>query len=52
MIHGLMIAAVLGVVYGIYKHVTLAQVKAEVLKLEAAGVADAKTIYATLKSKL
>ena len=44
--------AVVGVGYGIYKHYGLFAIKAEVLKLEAEAVTDAKTIYATLKAKL
>jgi hypothetical protein len=52
MFHGLIAISVVAVLYAAYKHYGFSAIKAEILKLEAAGVADAKTIYATLKAKL
>lgn len=60
MIIGLLVVAAVGSAsYAIYKHVTLAQVKAEVAKIEAEAVsleaavkARALAIVAALKAKL
>jgi hypothetical protein len=49
---GLGVVAAGAVGYAAYKHYTLAQVKAEVLKIEAEAVADVKSVIARIKAVL
>lgn len=52
MINLLGVTVVVAVAYAIYKHYTVAQIAAEILKLEAAAVTDAKIVIAAIKAKL
>jgi len=49
---GLVVVAVSAITYAVYKHLTLAEVKAEVLKIETEVVTDAKAVIARIKAVL
>lgn len=49
---GLGVVAAGAVVYAVYKHLTVAEVKAEIAKIEAEVVTDAKAVIARIKAVL
>lgn len=49
---GLGVVAAGAVVYAVYKHLTVAEVKAEIAKIEAEGVAEVKSVIARIKAVL
>ena len=48
----LALVAVVALGYALYKHLTVAGIKAEIAKLEASAVTDGKAVIAAIKAKL
>lgn len=47
-----LLTTITALAYALYKHLTVADIKAEIAKLEAAVVTDAKAVISAIKAKL